>query len=358
MKELTVGIDVAPLYSGHKVRGVGFYTQRLLDGFKTYRGLGISIKELKNKEEILNADYDLLHIPYFSPFFVTLPLAKKKPLVVTIHDLIPLKYLSHYPPGLKGSIRWQIQKLLLRRADGVITDSLVSKRDINRFSGVPLNKISVIYLAAGKDFRRLKIGNWESEIKQKYHLPDVFVLYVGDVNWNKNVPELVRACKETKIPLVIVGRQALEDNFDPSHPENIDLVWLRQQTDQKSVIALGFVETSDLVKIYNLATMYCQPSFDEGFGLPVLEAMACGCPVISSNLGSLPEVVGQGGLTNSPSARGLASMITKVVKNKGLQKSLIEKGLTRTADFSWSKTVTETAEVYKSIEERKNKEGS
>jgi glycosyltransferase involved in cell wall biosynthesis len=103
------------------------------------------------------------------------------------------------------------------------------------------------------------------------------------------------------------------------------------------------------VAIYNLATVYCQPSFDEGFGLPVLEAMACGCPVVASNKGSLPEVVGDAGLLVSPSVKGLVSGLKKVLGSVALRKELSSLGVKRAREFSWKKTATETWRIYKAL---------
>lgn len=351
---MVVGIDISPLYSGHKVRGIGFYVQRLLEGFKKLRLKELVIKKLENKEEIRKQEYDLLHIPYFSPFFQTMPRPWeiKKPMVVTIHDLIPVKYPNHYPPGIKGKLRWQLQKRLLKQSTLVITDSFASKYDIAELTGYPLDKIYVTYLAAGEEFRELK-ANSEQLIatKEKYDLPEKFVMYVGDVNWNKNVPGLVRACEKIDLPLVIIGKQAVNKDHDKTHPENKDLVWLQDKVTKrqgdKATKLLGYVPTSDLVKIYNLATVYCQPSFDEGFGLPVVEAMACGCPVVSSNKGSLPEVVGEAGILVEPTVKKLSRGLKKVVKNKDLQRELRSKGLKWAKGFSWKKTAEETIKIYR-----------
>lgn len=376
---MIVGIDVSPLYTGHKVRGIGFYVKRLLEAFENIQKSNVpavssatvkrgyanqagrqkfknfKIKSLKNPEDIKWQDYDLLHIPYFDPYFLTLPWPWeiKKPIVVTVHDLTPVKYPNHYPPGIKAKIRWQVQKILLKQAKLIITDSFSSKYDISEYTGYPLDKIYVTYLAAGKEFRRLETGDWEQGIRKKYNLPDKFVLYVGDVNWNKNIPGLVKACQKIDLPLVIVGKQAVKQDYDRDHPENKDLVWIQKKVKQLTInhqsliIPLGFVPTDDLVALYNLATVYCQPSFDEGFGLPVLEAIACGCPVVSSNQGSLPEVVGEAGLLVEPTVETLAKSLRKVIKSKALQKKLSQMGLKRVKQFSWRKTAQETVEVYK-----------
>jgi glycosyltransferase involved in cell wall biosynthesis len=361
---MIIGIDVSPLYTGHKIRGIGFYVKRLMESLRKLGLKELVIKELENDEDVKRQDYDLLHIPYFNPYFLTIPWPWEisKPLVVTIHDLIPVKYPNHYPPGMKAKIRWQIQKILLRQTKLVITDSFSSKYDINNLTGYPLDRIYVVYLAAGENFKELKDGNWKIEIRDKYNLPHKFCLYVGDVNWNKNIPGLVEACQKIHLPLVIVGKQAVNKNYDKNHPENKDLVWLQKKNSKfqcsqpltESVVKnkfclelTGFVSDDDLIALYNLATVYCQPSFDEGFGLPVLEAMACGCPVVCSNQGSLPEIAGEAAIFVKPTVNKLAKAIKNVTNSEKLQAELSQKGLVRIQHFSWNKTARETVKIYK-----------
>ena len=348
-------MDTSPLYSDHKIRGIGFYTKRLLEGFRELNPKDLVVKELKDKDEIKKADFDILHIPYFQPFFHTLPLLKKFPLALTIHDLIPIKHPKHYPVGLRGDFFWRFQKWLLKRVDLVITDSFSSKYDISGLAGYPQDRIFVIPLAAGREFEKLKVKSEKLKVKEKYGLPDKFVLCVGDVNWNKNVPGLVKACEKINVPLVVVGKQAVTENFDRKHPENKDLVWLqdyfenckKKGADFNFLNLLGFIPTEDLVAIYNLASVYCQSSFDEGFGLPVLEAMACGCPVVCSDAGSLPEVTDKAALVVKPEINSLSCGINRVLEDGELRAELVKSGVARPQNFSWKKTAEKTRSIYK-----------
>jgi len=358
--KLRIGFDVSPLYSGHKVRGVGFYTERLVK--EIVKLPNYQIVEIKNSDDVRTKKYDILHIPYFHPFFFTVPFKKKRPIIVTIHDLIPIKYPGHYPPGIKGKIRWEIQKILLRKnVDFIITDSFASKYDITDLTGYPQDRIYPIYLAADNKFEKLSAKSYQLKaVKNKYNLPDTFVLYVGDVNWNKNLPGLVKACEKIKIPLVVVGKQAATDDFTKKHIENRDLVWLQKRAgvwkseigSSGSLSLLGFVSTSDLVAIYNLATVYCQPSFDEGFGLPILEAFACGCPVVSSDAGSLPEIAKDVASVVKPTVKELARAIKKIIDDKALGDKLKLRGYKRVKDFSWEKTAKKTMFVYRLAREK------
>ncbi|MFC1790408.1 glycosyltransferase family 4 protein [Patescibacteria group bacterium] len=358
---MKVFINTSPLSSGHRFRGVGYYTQNLL---KALQMVDRKNTYLTRAEDFDRAD--VLHVPFFSPFAKSLPWRKRAKLVVTIHDLIPLLFPDHYPPGAKGKIAYKIQKFLIQKAEAVITDSQASKKDIIRFLNLPAQKIKVIYLAPGDIFSPITNHRSLVTAREKYHLPKRFILYVGDINYNKNIPALVTACEQIDFPLVIVGKQAANLEIDPDHPENQDLVWLQKKlaagrqplvtdlrslaTEHKSpVIALGFVPSKDLPVIYSLATVYCQPSLSEGFGLPVLEAMACGCPVVASRTSSLPEVCGSAALLVAPKADKLARALLKVSQNQQLQKLLKNNGLVQAGKFSWIKTAQETCQVYESV---------
>ena len=270
---------------------------------------------------------------------------------MTIHDLIYLIYPSHYPAGIKGNLRYGIQKFLVKKMDAIITISETSKKDIVRFLGIPQERISVIYLAPREIFKPVEDKSLLGKIREKYNLPEKFVLYVGDVNYNKNILGLAEACHLAKLPLVIVGKQAASDDFDRTHPENKSLVeLLRKYGDDKDVIRLGFVEDADLVGIYNLATLYCQPSFYEGFGLPVLEAFASGCPVVAAKSQSIVEIGEPACLFADPGdPDDIAKKISMVLEDSELREQLIETGNVLVKNYSWAKTARETAEVYKKV---------
>lgn len=368
---MKVAIDSGPLTSGHRVRGVGAYTRELIHALeqKSKRMKWLRIKAVDFAKADLSK-FDLVHYPYFNPHLITLPFSKPTKIVVTIHDLIPLIYPKNYPPGLRGNLRFFIQKYLAKKVDRVITVSETSKKDIVRFLGIPAEKINVIYEAPRKVFRELEIGNWKLEIAKRYGLPRRFVLYVGDVNYNKNILGLIKACRVAELPLVIVGKQALEMEeqgvgldilvgpkdwlrflFNIPHPE---LAHYKQLLDEigggQKIVRTGFVPDEDLVAIYNLAAVYCQPSFYEGFGLPVLEAMACGTPVVASKKQALVEMVEGAALFADPEdVKGMAGNISKLIKSSQLRAALIRKGKKRASEFSWEKTARETLEVYKKV---------
>lgn len=352
---IKVAIDNSPVKTGHKVRGVGMYTQRLVETLQRMeesenQRIRIDLFDFKTGNwKLETGNYDIVHYPYFDLFFLTLPLRKMAKTVVTIHDVIPLVFPEHYPPGIKGKIKFLIQKFSLQSTSAVITDSQNSKNDIFNYLNYPKDKIHVVYLASGEAFKNLEIGTWKLEITKRYSLPDQFVLYVGDVNWNKNILGLVKACKKIQVPLVLVGKQAVQEDFDRQHIENQSFVQLIERYGKDSEVRrIGFVPEEELVKIYNLATVYCQPSFYEGFGLPVLEAMACGCPVVAAKVASLPEICGQAAILVDPKDyNGIAKGIEKVIQDEKTRETLIKKGLIQAKKFSWRKTALETLKVYR-----------
>ncbi|HUW22045.1 MAG TPA: glycosyltransferase family 1 protein [Candidatus Bathyarchaeia archaeon] len=346
---MNIAVDISPLKSGHRYRGIGKYTQKLVDNLQKVDCQNRFFL-ISDKDRRLISQADLIHYPFFDLFFLTLPVVKRVKTVVTIHDLIPLVFPVQYPPGIRGKIKFGLQKLSLKNTKAVITDSYSSKRDILRFLKIPANKIFIVYLAPDEDFRPLGNKAVLAAIREKYRLPPSFVLYVGDVNYNKNVLGLIKACLEIKMPVVIIGKQAVQSDFNPDHPENQPLALLiKVYGDNKGVIRLGFVPTKDLVAIYNLASVYCQPSFYEGFGLPLLEAMRCGCPVVSSNRSSLPEVCGKAAVLVNPKPDGLARGLKLVLNDLALRKKLVEKGFRQASNFSWIKTARKTIEIYEKV---------
>ena len=346
---MKIGIDVSPLESGHKVRGVGFYLEHLKNGLLAHFPDNEYV--FFTQQEKLQEAVDVVHYPYFDPFFRTLPLKKKYPQVVTVHDLTPLVFPSHFPAGVRGKLTWQLQKHNLQKSDRIIADSEASKKDIIRLAGIAENKIDVIYLAAAEEFKKLSTLNSQLSIRDKYSLPENFVLYVGDVTWNKNLPRLLRAIKEINLTLVMVGKSLAQKDFDRSNPWNKDLVEVNQLAeDDKRIIKLGFVPTEDLVAIYNSATVFVMPSLYEGFGLPILEAMQSGCPVVTTKGGSLPEVAGEAAYyVDHSDINSIANGIGEVFFSDKLQRELCEKGLVQAKKFSWKRTAEETIEVYRRV---------
>ncbi|HJY98723.1 MAG TPA: glycosyltransferase family 1 protein [Patescibacteria group bacterium] len=331
---MKVLIDSGPLNSPHAVRGVGTYTRELINALK------IEGKDIK-KEDL--GKYDVVHFTSFKPFEISLPLSKpaKTKFILTIYDLIPLIYPKHYPSGIKGKINWEINKLLIKKyIDAVITISETSKKDIARFIGVNPKKIFVTYLAP----QTISQKRDEKEVAKEYNLPAKYALYVGDINYNKNIPVLVDACRLANIPLVLAGRQAREvETMNLDHPELRHL----KNIDWSGTIRTGFVPEEDLGAIYSLAAVYVQPSFYEGFGLPVLEAFSAGVPVVAAKTQALVEIGETSALFADPENPGdFAEKIKKVVSDERVRNDLISSGKKTAEKFSWAKTAKETYKIY------------
>lgn len=338
---MKVGFNSSALNSGHSARGIGFYTRNLLKELKEVKDL--EVVEINSNPP---QDLDLIHIPYFDFFFNSLSI-KKIPTVVTVLDVIPLIYPKAYPSGIRGKIKLMLQKREFKKASAVITISEQSKKDINKYLRVSQDKIFVTYLAAEERFKVIDNKNDLKNISRKYKLPDKFALYIGNVNWNKNILNMARACLEANIELVLIG-QSFEQRDNLNHPEMMDFnQFLKLYGNNSYIHILGYVNDSDIVGITNLAEMLLLPSRYEGFGIPVLEAQQCGVPVITSNISSLPEVAGDAAILVDPDNM---AEITKAIRllmiDQKLRNELIKKGFRNAQRFSWSKCAQETYKIY------------
>lgn len=354
---MKIAFNITPLKSAHKERGIGYYTKNLLNGLKQETDL--EIIEFTNLADI-KKDIDCVHFPWFDFYFHTLPLNTYFPTVVTIHDVIPLIFKDHYPAGLRGKINFFLQKMALKRCKGIITDSLVSKSDIVKYFKIDPEKIAIVPLGADSNFKVLQ----ESRLllmKRKHNLPDRFLLYVGDANFVKNLPFLVDCFHDlVKLPdfvdlkLVLVGGVFLKNVEEIDHPELLSLKqvfgMIKKYGLESKVLRPGKLDSEELVAFYNLAILYIQPSLYEGFGLPVLQAFACGTPAVISERGALKEVGGDAALYFDPENKvQFNSLVVEALQNKSLRNKLSKLGLKQAAKFSWEKTVKETKLVYAKI---------
>ncbi len=342
---MKVAIDSGPLTSGDAIRGIGVHTRELVSHLKKIKNLQIDVVDF-SKTDL--SRYDIAHYQYFHPHFLTLPFSKPtKKVIVTIHDLIRLIYPKAYPAGIKGYLKFFLQKYNLRNVDAVITISETSKKDIVRFLGISPQKIHVIYLAPQTQIK-MKIS--PEQTKKKYKLPGKFVLYIGDVNYNKNLLTLAKACKIAKFPLVIIGKQAQITEFD-DNPENASWSkFLSTYKNDKDIIRLGFLEKDDFEAIFKLATVYCQPSYYEGFGLPLLEAFERQIPVVAAKNQAHVEICDEACFYVDPyDPSDMAKGLIEVITNNKLRAELIEKGNQRVKKFAWSTTAEQTYAVYKKV---------
>ncbi|GDX61816.1 glycosyl transferase [Candidatus Levyibacteriota bacterium] len=355
---MKIALNILPLSGGHflkhRVRGTGVYTKNLQESLKTYFTDNNYL--FFNTINEISKDIDVIHYPYFEPFFLTLPWRNLSKTVVTVHDLTPLVFPDFFPIGIRGYLKWIIQKNILKKISYIITDSENSKKDIIKYTNISSNKIGVVYLAASEKFKKINLSSEKiKKIIDKYGLPNKFILYVGDVTWNKNLPRLLKASIDAGLPLVMVGN-ALTDEIDLSNPWNKDLSIIRNiiEDNKKSIFPLGFVSVEDLVDLYNLARVFVMPSLYEGFGLPIIEAMSCGCPVIATRGGSIAEIVEDSAyFVDAYSVKSISDGIRKVFDSDIIRENLIKKGLNQVKKFSWQKTAEDTIKAYKIVIQNK-----
>jgi len=286
---------------------------------------------------------DLAHVPYFaSPRFPTVP------TVVTVHDLIPL-ILPAYRGSLLVRLYTRLVAAAARKAEAVITVSQASERDIVRYLHIPPERIQVTYEAAGEAFQPVEDEAQLAGVRQKYALPERYLLYLGGFDQRKNLSALLRAFallvnKQPQARLVIACKLPGRDS--PLFPDPRRLV--RELGLEEKVVFTGWVAEEDKPALLSGATAFVFPSLYEGFGLPPLEAMACGTPVIASNRSSLPEVVGEGGILVEPTdVEALAEAMGALWVDEALRAELRQRALAQAAKFSWKQTALETLAVYR-----------
>ena len=287
---------------------------------------------------------DVAHVPYFAP-----PLLPSVPTVITIHDLIPL-ILPIYRRQLSVRLYNMLVSAAARRASLILTDSHASKRDIVRLLKIPPERVRVIYLAVGEIFRPLQEEARLAEVRRKYGLPQRYILYLGGFDQRKNLPTLLKAfarvAGKEAAPLVIAGR--LPERETPLFPNPRRLV--KELGLEGKVIFTGWVAEEDKPALYSGTELFVFPSLYEGFGLPVLEALACGVPAVVSNAGSLPEIVGEGGITCPPTdIEGLAGAMAALLEDEERRAHLRAKASAQAARFSWRETARRTLEAYREV---------
>lgn len=290
---------------------------------------------------------DVFHQPAFS-----VPVFYKGCCVVTIHDVIsmlrgdiPFFSRQYYAKWMPYSYKF---------ADHIITISDHSKRDIIKYLGISEKKITVIYEAVDETYsEKISQGQIDTVLK-KYHINGPYILNIGTINPRKNLEFLVRVFAEVKHrtgcehKLVLTGKKGWHYN------QLFQLVGDLHLGDD--VIFTGYVNESDKPAFYHGATIFVFPSLYEGFGLPPLEAMTCGVPTISSNVSSLPEVIGDGGISLPPTDEAAwVEAITRLLKDKKEREKMVELGHIQAAKFSWEKCAKETLAVYHSVLDEKLK---
>ena len=343
--EMIIQLDTSPLLSGHTVRGIGFYTRLLAQ----YLGLEPEVHLYSKAEK--QTKPSLVHYPYFDLFFPTLPIKPWVKTVVTIHDVIPLVFPAEYRPGKKGTLSLQRQRLALRFASAIITDSHCSKKDIHTYLHVPLEKISVIPLAGQPELTTATDSSIK-QTKKRFGIKKRYVLYIGDINYNKNLPQLIKMLKYIPgtLDLVCVGKAMQASDLPEWKAIQIQAALSNVEPRVHFLSNVLSDDFTSLSSLYTGAECYIQPSLYEGFGLPVLEAMQCSTPVVAANTSSLPEVVGSAGLLVEPQAEALAAGVLQIHSlSKTARQKMIAAGQNQAKLFTWKKTAQATIQIYKKV---------
>lgn len=296
--------------------------------------------------------FDLVHHPYF--FMPVLKRGSAK-YVITIHDVIH-KAFPEYQGGRLGQIYFRLNEITIRKADFVIVNSEYTKKDVVQFLQIPQEKVKVVYMGVDRSFQPISDKDALSAIRNKYNLPEKFLFYIGGFDVRKNVPMLLRAFaelikKEHMEHKLVLGGRLLTDRSLLVKGLTSDLYILANELGIGDAVRFtGYIPEQDLPYLYNLADAFIYPSLYEGFGLPALEAMACGTPVLASSTTSIPEIVDREDLLFDPmSLEEMQNKITWLLSDDHLRKSVSMWGLGRAKEFTWEKTAEQTLKVYEEV---------
>jgi glycosyltransferase involved in cell wall biosynthesis len=288
---------------------------------------------------------DLFHSPDF-----VLPPTGSTPSVLTVHDLSFLRVPECFVPGFCEYLMDAVSRAV-RRAEHILADSQSTCKDLVELMGVDRERVTVLYPGVEARFKPVRDPAILARIRRRYRLPDRFVLGLGTLQPRKNFSGLIRAFGQL-LSSGVAGAEAADLRLVIAGGEG----WMYEDTlllaDRLGfgdrVVFTGFVDDADLPVLYNLATLFAFPSWYEGFGLPVLEAMACGTPVISANNSSLPEVVGEAGLlVDAADADGLVGALARTLTDPELRARLVAAGLAQAKRFSWGASARQLLELYR-----------
>ncbi len=321
------------------------------------------LKSIPVSDRVLNIVWHRLRLPlpveaftgkadvFHSPDFV-LPLVWRARAIVTVHDLSFMRTPECAEPSLRAYLNKVVPRSI-QRADLILADSHNTKRDIIELLGVDARKIQVVPAGVGERFHPIDDEATLEKVRRRYHLEEPFILSVSTLEPRKNFTGLIEAYAQLiergsqiqRIPhkLVIAGAKGwlYEEIF-----ATVERLGLAER-----VIFPGFVAEEDLPALYNLADLLAFPSLYEGFGLPPLEAMACGTPVVTSNSSSLPEIVGGVGImVEATDTEGLVEAMRRALQDGELRRSMIEKGLEQAKKFSWRKAAEKLLGAYRRME--------
>jgi len=307
-----------------------------------------------------------------SPHFLLAPVTKKTKTIIIFYDLSFVRFPKFFSLPKLFWHRFIYPKKQAQKADLIIAISQSTKEDLINLYKIKPEKIKVIYPGIDKKFKPIHKNNPNfSKVKEKYKLPDKFILYFGTIEPRKNILGLIKAFEQIKKTTPEMRGKVQWQGFEGRVKSNLKKVfdfskiklviagtkgWLydevfekvKQSQYSKDIIFTGFIDEKDKLYLYNLAEVFVYPSFFEGFGLPPLEAMACGVPTIVSNKSSLPEVVGQGAIMIDPhNIQEINWAIKETLKNPDLRQRLKNQGLKKARQFNWDRVAKEFLELFK-----------
>lgn len=328
--------DLGPLGNGGPFKHLALPGCRLLPALVTWGSVTLPF-------HARGLRLDLIHDPSgISPFAFGTGDCR---IAVTLHDVFSWSCPGNNTLPDTLIYRYWLPRII-HRVNAVITDSKASRSDIARYLPVDAKKLFLVPLGVDQRYRPRPSAE-RIAVRSSYGVPDGYLLFVGSIEERKNLRRLLQACARLwaggeERPLLVVGARRWKYTRILETVQDLNL--------ESHVLFTGYVPDSDLPALYSGADLFVFPSLYEGFGLPPLEAMACGTPVVTSNVSSLPEVVGDAAIMVDPyDVQGLAAAMRKVLDDADLRAEMREKGLARASQFTWERTAQETVKVYQKV---------
>lgn len=368
---MKIGIDISQIVYG---TGVSFYTQSLVENllkidkkneYKLFfsslrknlpsnfnnKAVNVKLKKFRipptlleplfNKSHFLPIESFIGKVDVFHSSDWTQPPTKAKK-VTTIHDFGFLKYPQTAHPKIKAVMERRFD-WIKKEIDMVIAISEATKKDAMEILEIPEEKIKVVYEAAPEDIKQVKSKQTIKAVKAKYGINNNYLLSVATLEPRKNLKRIIQAFQALGIKdlqLVIIGKSGWDTSL-----QGVDFKQFKN-----NVLFTGYVNRQELAALYSGALCLAFPSLYEGFGLPILEAMKCGCPVVTSHLSSMPEVAGKAGILVDPlDVEEIGKGFYEVVSNKAKRQEMIKEGFKQVGKFSWEETAKETLKVYEKV---------
>jgi glycosyltransferase involved in cell wall biosynthesis len=287
---------------------------------------------------------DLFHSPDF-----VLPFVGKTPALLTVHDLSFLRVPQYFVPGFRDYLEEAVSRGV-SRAQHILADSESTLRDLVELMGVSREKISIVYPGVERRFSRIEDPQVLARVSDQYSLPKRFVMGLSTLQPRKNFEGLIEAFR------ILLARASERQEITDLHLVICGgLGWMWEELEGRvaqhglgdRIHFAGFVQDEDLPALYSLAAVFAFPSWYEGFGLPLLEAMACGTPVVAANNSSLPEVVGEGGLmVDAADSDGLATALQRILVDQDLRDNLVAAGKLHASRYTWDSAAGSLLSIY------------